>query len=46
MRFYNAIHAYFENVQKSTQALDKWYNNRKAAVAPKEISLDDLDTLF
>lgn len=46
MRFYNALHAYFDNVQKSTQVLDKWYNNRKAVVAPKEISLDDLDTLF
>ena len=45
-RFYNAIKLYFSNVQKSTQVLDKWYNNRKAAVAPKEISLDDLDTLF
>lgn len=45
-RFYNALHTYFANVQKSTRVLDKWYNNRKAAVASKEIVLDNLDDLF
>lgn len=46
LRFYNAIKAYFDATQKSTQVLDKWYTNRKAVVASKEIVLDNLDDLF
>lgn len=46
LRFYNAIKAYFDATQKSTQVLDKWFNNRKAVVASKEIVLDNLDDLF